>query len=285
MSALSGKSFGIVWVDAYNIGHALSATEKSATALEGDDVSIKANPLTAGEAVVVKTDGDLTMFTFHALSSGGCYITTTVGGAVKYLRLAAGSASLVDSPDEYCVLNDTVGTGETGADPGLVRIRSLAGTGSASLSINTTTSYGLVSSSWYDAKAAISDKSFFYLADNTTLADDDLVSYTAVKVSVSDRSQVKNGSKVVIYTRIWDEDAKEYVYYGVDHDGSLVRLYDEGETMHHPFLRRRSRRALDRSRVHRRRSGHDRGRLRAVPDAAGLSGQDAAGQDSYPARL
>ena len=33
----------------------------------------------------------------------------------------------------------------------------------------------------------------------------------------------------MIYTRVWNETARKYEFYAVDHDGSLVRVYDSGD--------------------------------------------------------
>ena len=37
--------------------------------------------------------------------------------------------------------------------------------------------------------------------------------HTAKKVSVSDTEQVRSGSKVILYTRVWDENDKKYYDY------------------------------------------------------------------------
>jgi len=55
--------------------------------------------------------------------------------------------------------------------------------------------------------------------------------YSASKVSVSDTERVTNGSRVIIYTRSWDDEAKRYVFYAVDHDGSLVPCYESGDSI------------------------------------------------------
>ena len=69
------------------------------------------------------------------------------------------------------------------------------------------------------------------LVEKSVLDDDAFVPYSAKKVSVSDTENVYNGQKVIIYTRIWNDNNKRYEYYAVDHDGSLIRCYDTGDNI------------------------------------------------------
>ncbi|MBQ5317406.1 MAG: hypothetical protein J6I96_07610 [Oscillospiraceae bacterium] len=61
--------------------------------------------------------------------------------------------------------------------------------------------------------------------DFGTLTDEDLITYSADRVSVSD---VPNGQKVIVYTRIWNEDTKQYDIYAIDHRGELYPCYASG---------------------------------------------------------
>ncbi len=55
------------------------------------------------------------------------------------------------------------------------------------------------------------------------------MAYRAIKVSVSDNDHVYNGAQVVVYTRVWNDSEKRYDIYAINHDGSLVHCYDEGD--------------------------------------------------------
>ena len=227
---LDGKTFGIVWRDDYSGAFALSAEAVNSTVLAADETKVKSNPLNLGETVVVRTGGDITMFTFRLADEGGFHITTKIGGNDKYLRITSSGASLVDVPDEYCAFSVTAGTG---ADSGKIKITSIPSSGGDSLCIHYKESNGFSESIGFSSITNVQSgytkkKVFFYLAEPSNLEGDDLVSYSASKISVTD---VRNGQKVVVYTRVWDEDEKTYVYYGINYDGSLVRLYDEGETV------------------------------------------------------
>ena len=232
VTTLNGKTYGIIWRDAYSSAFALSPEALSETLLAADNAVVRADPLGGEAPLVVRAEGDITMFTFRSAEGGGYYITTNVGGTVKYLKVTNSSALFVDAPDEHSVFSVSVGSGDYA---GKLKITSFA-SGGGSLFVNakdtTSSMVGYTTFNGFGGKSSISDAqkkySYFYLAEPSDLVGDDLVSYTADKISVS---EVKNGQKVVVYTRVWDASEKQYVYYGINHDGSLLRLHDEGETV------------------------------------------------------
>ena len=63
------------------------------------------------------------------------------------------------------------------------------------------------------------------LLDRASLEDQDYITFSADRVSVSD---VPNGTKVIVYVRIWNEDELRYDMYAVDRDGSLYPCYASG---------------------------------------------------------
>ena len=44
-------------------------------------------------------------------------------------------------------------------------------------------------------------------------------------------------TKVIVYTRVWNDTTKKYEFYAVDHDGSLVRVYDSGDQINWSAIR------------------------------------------------
>ena len=68
-------------------------------------------------------------------------------------------------------------------------------------------------------------RTWLYLLDQADLTDDDLITFSADRVSISD---VKDGEKVIVYIRIWNEDELKYDIYAVNHDGSLFPCYASG---------------------------------------------------------
>ena len=73
--------------------------------------------------------------------------------------------------------------------------------------------------------------SWLYLVSEAPVSPDYLMTYTANKVSISDTEKVTNGSKVIVYTRVWNDHTKKYELYAIDHDGALVPCSDTGDTI------------------------------------------------------
>ena len=214
---LDGKTYGIARTPVKNMSTVLSSGQKSSSRLAAEALAVRANPLTENQDTLLKVGGDVDLFTFHNCGENEYNITTEVAGTTKYLCLKDGGTFLVDAPDEYCVFTVKAGTGNY---DGAVKITCQKN--GASLSQDGNAESGFVS------KNSDSINEYFYLVEPLEIDTDDYIPYTAVKVSVSD---VRNHTKVIVYTRIWNESRKRYEIYAIDHDGSLVYCYDEGETI------------------------------------------------------
>ena len=66
---------------------------------------------------------------------------------------------------------------------------------------------------------------WLWTLDKAALADSDLITFSADRVSISD---VEDGKKVVIYIRIWNEQDLRYDMFAVDHNGALYPCYASG---------------------------------------------------------
>ena len=42
---------------------------------------------------------------------------------------------------------------------------------------------------------------------------------------------VTNGTKVVVYTRVWHSESSKYEFYAIDHNGNLVQCYERGDSI------------------------------------------------------
>ena len=71
---------------------------------------------------------------------------------------------------------------------------------------------------------------WLHLTEESTLTEDYFRTYSASKVSVSDPS-ITNGSKIIVYTRSWNEQKKRYELYAVKGDGTLVPCYESGDSI------------------------------------------------------
>ena len=218
---LSGKSFGIVRYagsDAITV-NALTSYASTSARLAGETVQLHLNPLDF-ESNLLVTDGDLTMWSFHLCGEQTYHITIDVDGVTKYLRINGNAAQLVDTPDENCEITITSGTG---SHLGYYKFTSPGGT---------LTSAGSSNNPYFYGSGGTSSNCWLKLAEPSNLNLDDLVSYSAEKVSIAgNANEVSNGDQVVIYTRVWNETNKKYDFYIVNHNGKLIPAYDEGDTI------------------------------------------------------
>lgn len=69
------------------------------------------------------------------------------------------------------------------------------------------------------------EATWLWLLDQADLTDDDYITFSADRVSVSD---IQNGEKVIVYIRIWNEQDLKYDIYAVNANGTLYPCYASG---------------------------------------------------------
>ncbi|MBR4164124.1 MAG: hypothetical protein IKR11_11425 [Solobacterium sp.] len=234
---LDGKSFGIAYNDNSTSAAALTAEGGNGNTLRGLDLLIRNDVLDNDGNLLVAENSDIQEWTFEAIELDQYYIKTTVDGADKYLQIQNGNVKLVDSKDNASQIKATPGTD---ANSGKWHFT----VGNYSLNFRGSAANG------FNAASNSNPSTWLNLVEKSTLSDDDFVEYTARKISVSDdilsaTEKDENGDiltdedgnpiykdkkeQVVIYTRVWNETTKKYEFYAVDHDGSLIRVYDSGD--------------------------------------------------------
>ncbi|MBR2284319.1 MAG: RICIN domain-containing protein [Ruminococcus sp.] len=163
-------------------------------------------------------DPDISQWTFTWIEGNDYYITSQVDGVTKYLSIYNDSVTvngstgarveLLDEPDEYSVI--TVQNNGTGNNAGKLRLinkdyraLNLKGKNVA----NGYQSYGprTTSTEWTEwfVPAIYTDA---VIKDNTAPRPVGEVIYTATKVSVSDTESLRDGSQVVVYSKVWNSD-------------------------------------------------------------------------------
>lgn len=219
---LNGKSFGIAYNDNSTKAAAMSATGKTVNnqnRLEGIDMLIRADVLTNTGILLVAENSDIQEWTFEFVERDKYRIKTTVDGAEKYLSINGGNVTLVDDQAGASIIQATPGTGSNkGKWHFTVDGYSLNFSGSAANGFNAANNNN--ASTWLN------------LVEKSPLSEDDFVEYNARKISASDdilSGSAEEKTKVIIYTRVWNDDTRKYEFYAVDHDGSLVRVYDSGD--------------------------------------------------------
>ena len=210
---LDGMNYGLMYYTGGISGQAMMAQASGTNALKAQEMFAKVNPLSHDGVALVAQDKDISMWTFHLNQADGTYtISVKSGEDTKYLKLDGNNLQLVDESDAtgFTVL------GRNGKYKNQI-----------------TLSYGGKSvcfdgSKFVGSNTGSDDKYWLNLVELTDLADDDFVIYSAEKVSVS---EVRNGAKVVVYTRVWNPETTSYEFYAIGHDGSLVSCYERGDNI------------------------------------------------------
>lgn len=212
---LDGKTYGMVYANTNTSGISISSQQKqkdTRTYLEGESVLYRTDAIYGSNSLYVAYDSDIAMWTFHSISKDYYYVTATVNGSEKYLKLtAAGNCLLVDEPDALCEFKFVPGA-TSSQNAGKFQLK-----GS-----NNNIAYS------GNLKGFIGQSTGVWLSfvEPSIYSEDDFVNYTAKKISVTD---IQNGDEVIIYTRIWNDRTKEYEFYLVNHDGTLIRGYESGD--------------------------------------------------------
>lgn len=80
----------------------------------------------------------------------------------------------------------------------------------------------------YSFEASTEATNLYFVLESTVPGSDKLTC-TAKMISVSDGEIAKDGAQVIVYTRVWDDVNKKYIYYAVDHNGTLCQVYAYGD--------------------------------------------------------
>ncbi|MBQ1534898.1 MAG: fibro-slime domain-containing protein, partial [Erysipelotrichaceae bacterium] len=213
MYDLDGKTFGLMSWSGGVAGKALMNTSSEAGAMDAKALTVMSNAQNNDDKLYVPNDSDISMWTFKWAEQDYYYLMSTVNGATKYLNIDENGLSM---SSESCLIRVVPGTGIHAGQIYLQASgRTLAYSGNIDNGFNIN---GIVGNEW------------LYFVELSELTTDYLLTYSAEKVSVSDPA-VTNGSRVIVYTRIWDEEDMEYKFYAIDSDGSLVRVFESGNSI------------------------------------------------------
>ncbi|MBO7376010.1 MAG: hypothetical protein J6V01_02800, partial [Clostridia bacterium] len=226
---LDGRSYGIAYND----------DASSAAALMADTVTVGGKELVEAKGMIIRRDvvnnsgfllvaenSDIPAWTFECDHEDFYRVSTVSGGETLWLGLSQNSATLSSDRGDATLLRAVPGTGThagkycfTTEDGSYVL--ELLGAGSGSYT-------------GFRGTPASSAPEYVWmnLVERTSLTDEDFVHYTARRISASDDILSGTGgekAKVVLYTRFWNDTAKKYEYYAVDHNGSLVRVWESGD--------------------------------------------------------
>ena len=212
---LTGKSYGLMnWNDSV-AGKALMASSSSAGTLDAKALTVM-RTANNSDQLFAPNDSDISMCKFEWIEDDRYYLTADVNGSTRYLSIGQNGLSLVSTPDDSCKIQVVPGTG-IHAD----EICLIAGGSTLTFSGTVANGFGVggsVGSEW------------LHLVDLSELTSDYFRTYSASKVSVSSE-EVTNGSRVIVYTRSWNEATKKYDFYAIGSDGTLIPVYESGDSI------------------------------------------------------
>ncbi len=215
---LDGKTYGFMNWEGGVAGRGLMAEEGDVTA-QGYS-TLKAKSMTVmstsnySDQLFVPNDSDISMWTFRWISGDRYLLSTVVDGSTKYLRIGENGPSLVSETDSSCEIRVIPGAGARSTQICLA-------SGNRTLTFSGSTDQG------YSIGGEVG-REWLYLVELSELTSEYIRTYSAEKISVSDPN-LTNGSRVIVYTRVWNEETKKYEFYAIDHEGKLKRVFESGD--------------------------------------------------------
>lgn len=208
---LNGKTYGLMNYTGGTHGYALMGEGNVHSLIElvthhHDDV----DSLT----LYVDEGSEISRWTFHSIGSDKYKLSVNDEGITKYLAVDGNSLILVNSVADAAEFK--VNPGSDG------KIQIAYGKKYINFSM---TDDGESTKNIFSLSTDGGANSWLNLLGFASLTDDDFITYSADRVSVSD---VQNGQKVIVYTRIWDEVNKKYDMYAINYNGELYPCYASG---------------------------------------------------------
>ena len=212
---MDGRTYGLMNWNGGAAGKAMMAAQDG-NALQAKPLTVMAHKDHNEDKLFVPNDSDISMWRFQWVSGDNYRLSSVSDGSTKYLKLDADGLSLVSDVAGASLIQVVPGTGIRAGQIFLEcggTILTYSGKVETGFSVG-----GVTGSEW------------LYLVNLSELTSDYFMTYSARKVSVSDTS-VTNGSRIIVYTRSWNETEKKYEFYAIDYDGTLVRCYESGDSI------------------------------------------------------
>ena len=212
---LDGQSYGLMNWSGGVAGKAMMASSATANTLEAKSLTVMSTADNASQ-LFVPNSSEISLWTFHWVSEDRYHMTTVADGSTKYLRLEESGLSLVSAEEDASEIQVVPGTG---IHAGEICLQSEGSTLTYMGTVDSGFSVGgSVGSEWLN------------LVEVSNLTKDYFLTYSARKVSVSDQD-ISNGSRVIVYTRSWNEAKLKYDYFAISSDGTLVPVYESGDSI------------------------------------------------------
>ena len=230
---LNGKTYGLM-----NWGGGVAGKAIMSNSVEGVENALEAKTLTVmstadnKKQLYVPGEGEITMWTFEWTDNDNYLLKAAVNGSNKYLRIDENGLSMVSTPDDNCKIQVVPGTG---IHAGEICLKC----GNTTLTYNAVEENSGENGDEGDDKEIVRTfgvggntvgNEWLFLVDPKELTEEYLMTYSASKVSVSNPS-VTNGSRIIVYTRYWNDQKRQYDFYAIGSDGVLVPVYENGDSI------------------------------------------------------
>ena len=216
---LGGHTYGLMNYTGGVTGRAMMARatdDQNTNALQALDLAVLGRSNDRTDQLFVPNSSDISMWEFEWVENDKYYLRTNADGSTKYLRIDTNGVTLVSSPenDDNCKITVIPGSG---AHAGQICLK---------VGTNTLTYSGALATGFTVGGTAGTE--WLNLVQEAELTQDYLMTYSARKVSVSD-PEVTNGTRLIVYTRVWNNTTRRYEFYAIDYDGSLIPCYESGD--------------------------------------------------------
>lgn len=212
VSTLNGKTYGLMHYSGGTHGYALMANGGVHSLIE--IVTRQLENSNNRVTLYVDEGSEITKWTFTATEGGKFILSAPTENGTGYLAADGSKLKMVSTVGEASEFTINAGSDR--------RIQLVT---DGKYVTFTTVDDGKTSVTTVSLAAASSANTWLNFVDTAAMDNKDLITYSADRVSVSD---VHTRDKVIVYTRVWNEDEKKYDIYAVDHDGSLYLCYASG---------------------------------------------------------
>ena len=210
---LNNKSLGLMYYDTGLSGKGM--TDKSSTAgiLDTLTMPVLTQRDNHDDKLFVPNDTDLTLWKINWVEEDKYTFSTKKDGSTKYLNITSSGLECSDTPQEIQVIPGT------GTNHGKISL----------INGNNVLTYSGDIDSGFGVNGTNANKfRWLNFVDLAELTSDYVLTYAAKKISVSDE-RLTSGTKVIVYTRVWNESKKRYDFYAINHEGELVQCFEEGD--------------------------------------------------------
>ncbi len=209
---LNDKTYGIMNYTGGTHGYALMGESNSVHSL----VQLVTRQINSsdGQTLFVDEGSEVTRWTFHNTSKDNYTLSAEIDGTTKYLAVNGTNLTLVDLPAEATSFRVVPNENK--------EFQLKVGTDYVSFhseEVGNSTNNSFILSN------TPNNKTYLSLVDFAELSEEEMITYSADRISVSD---IKDGQKVIVYTRLWDEVNKRYDIYAIDYNGTLYPCYASG---------------------------------------------------------